>query len=197
MFLSYKKTKKGFTLIELLVVISIIGLLSSVVMGSLNSARIKARDTVRKMDLDQLQNALALYYQDNGKYPSTGAYDGDYYNTYDTGEMWFGVNPCSDDAKTTSGSGGYIPDLAPKYIPVLPVDPSKKTGGCDGYIYSSDGKEYKILSHATPETGWPNEGQKYFDQRRPTWAWAVYSSNICGNYEYACDYEPQPYQCCW
>src|SRR3989338_3344657 len=54
-------SRRGFTLIELLVVISIIGLLSSVVLTSLNSTRQKARDSVRKSDLKQLQLAMNLY----------------------------------------------------------------------------------------------------------------------------------------
>ncbi len=62
----------GFTLIELLVVIAIIGLLSSVVLASLNSARQKGRDARRVADLKQLQVALELYYssQGNPAYPS-------------------------------------------------------------------------------------------------------------------------------
>src|SRR3989338_3128827 len=52
----------GFTLIELLVVISIIGLLSSVVLASLNNARAKARDTRRIQDFKQISTALYLYY---------------------------------------------------------------------------------------------------------------------------------------
>lgn len=52
----------GFTLIELLVVIAIIGILSSVVLASLNTARLKARDARRISDVGQLQLALAVYY---------------------------------------------------------------------------------------------------------------------------------------
>jgi len=52
----------GFTLIELLVVIAIIGILSSVVLTSLTSARAKGRDARRISDISQLRLALELYY---------------------------------------------------------------------------------------------------------------------------------------
>ncbi len=60
---------KGFTLIELLVVISIIGVLSSVVLASLNTARAKARDAKRKMDMKTISTALQLYYDKFGVMP--------------------------------------------------------------------------------------------------------------------------------
>lgn len=63
-----KQKKEGFTLIELLVVIAIIGLLSSVVLASLNSARKKARDTKRKEDLKQIEMALEFNYDKHGAY---------------------------------------------------------------------------------------------------------------------------------
>ncbi|PIP73984.1 MAG: hypothetical protein COW88_00205 [Candidatus Lloydbacteria bacterium CG22_combo_CG10-13_8_21_14_all_47_15] len=67
--MQYRNTKKGFTLIELLVVIAIIGILSSVVLASLNSAREKSRDAKRVSDIKQLQLALELYFDANGEYP--------------------------------------------------------------------------------------------------------------------------------
>lgn len=65
--------QRGFTLIELLVVIAIIGLLASVVLVSLNSARAKSRDAKRVSDMRQFANALEMYYNDNPSvgYPST------------------------------------------------------------------------------------------------------------------------------
>lgn len=67
----FKKSAKGFTLIELLVVIAIIGILSSVVLASLNTARLKSRDTRRVADVKQLQLALQLYFDAHGNYPAT------------------------------------------------------------------------------------------------------------------------------
>jgi len=67
----FKNRKSGFTLIELLVVIAIIGILSSVVLASLNSARQKSRDANRISDIKQIQLALELYYDSNNNYPVT------------------------------------------------------------------------------------------------------------------------------
>lgn len=68
------RSTRGFTLIELLVVIAIIGILSSVVLASLNSARKKGRDARRISDMKQIQLALELYYDNNQSYPEgTGA----------------------------------------------------------------------------------------------------------------------------
>jgi prepilin-type N-terminal cleavage/methylation domain-containing protein len=59
----------GFTLIELLVVIAIIGLLSTLSVLALNAARARSRDAKRISDVQQLQTALEMYYNDINDYP--------------------------------------------------------------------------------------------------------------------------------
>lgn len=72
-----KKKIQGFTLIELLVVVSIIGLLITVSMFTLNISRIKSRDARRMADLVLIQKALDLYYHDNVSYPAVNAAQSD------------------------------------------------------------------------------------------------------------------------
>ncbi|MES2436580.1 MAG: type II secretion system protein [Patescibacteria group bacterium] len=57
-----KNIKKGFTLIELLVVIAIIGILSAVVLASLNTARTKAADASVKANLANARAEAELFY---------------------------------------------------------------------------------------------------------------------------------------
>lgn len=67
------KNIAGFTLIELLVVVSLIGVLATLVLANLNSARERARDATRKSDLRNIQTALRLYYNDNNGYPQSSS----------------------------------------------------------------------------------------------------------------------------
>jgi len=69
MLTKYMSNKnKGFTLIELLVVIAIIGLLSSVVMSSVNEARVKGADAAIKSNTSSIRSQAALVYDANGNY---------------------------------------------------------------------------------------------------------------------------------
>jgi prepilin-type N-terminal cleavage/methylation domain-containing protein len=62
------KRNKGFTLIELLVVIAIIGVLASVVLASLNSARNKGSDAAIKSGLANMRSEAEIYYDTNSGY---------------------------------------------------------------------------------------------------------------------------------
>ncbi len=105
------RNKKGFTLIELLVVVSIISLLASVVLASVNSARSKGRDARRLEDLQQIRNALELYANDhNGSYPDLYSYNTYFWisdNNYPVG----GVYPSPPCSAISGGLQGYLPNL--------------------------------------------------------------------------------------
>jgi len=150
--------QKGFTLIELLVVIAIIGILASVVLASLNSARARARDAKRLSDLKQIQTALNLYYADYGAYPSTVG----------TPSIWRGN--CSNlGSYGTTGATAYIPNLAPTYIAELPLDP-KSPGGSSCYIYQSNGTEYMFLVNQTVEGTVPETLKRPYAPTAKTYA---------------------------
>lgn len=117
--------KQGFTLIELLVVISIIGVLSSIVLISINSARDKASNAYENNNIEQLVTAINLYLTENNSYPTSGG-------------TWQCVG-------VTTGTcwGGYFPavDLNTKLIGYisarpLPKDPAIIASGVY-YLYNA------------------------------------------------------------
>ncbi|MDE2031107.1 MAG: prepilin-type N-terminal cleavage/methylation domain-containing protein [Patescibacteria group bacterium] len=147
------KNNEGFTLIELLVVIAIISILSSIILASISSARARSRDAVRKQEMKQIQSALEMYYIDHNAYPSSlGAWRG-----------------AASYGGWGTGANGYIPGLVPKYISVLPLDPANTL---DGFLYQSNGTNYKLLSNLSPES-YPSAGESFYDLIRPTSAWMV------------------------
>lgn len=156
------KQNYGFTLVEVLVVTSIIGILAGVVLSNLNDSRGKAMDAIRQQSLREMESALELYYLDNGQYPSTAG-------------VWRGISDNGGNRSTT-GATGYIPDLAPKYMDELPIDPLRQTSGWSGYLYRSiDGTNYKLLSHAIGPHTFPTLGKPFYDPVRPTTALMICS----------------------
>ncbi len=124
--------RKGFTLIELLVVIAIIGLLSTLAVVALGSAREKSRDARRLSDIKQIQTALELFYTDNNSYPtSTVAIDLGTAQYACLNQSGFGAAGCTD-----------------AYMGLVPEDPGNNTT----YEYlSADGSAYSITSELEGE----------------------------------------------
>jgi len=122
------QNKKGFTLIELLVVIAIIGLLSTLAVVALNSARQKSRDSKRVADIKQIQTALELYFADSTSgYPATNVMLGNTAKALCTGG-WNGAS-CSAGSTTYMG-----------LVPAAPT-PSDCTasGASNDYAYTIGG----------------------------------------------------------
>jgi len=127
-----KKYKSGFTLIELLVVIAIIGLLSTLSILALNTARARARDAKRVADVKQIQTALEMYYNDAGTYPLA--------------------------ASTTAGNP--ISYSGNTYLAAIPTPPTPANDGtcttpAPNYTYSYDtsGSSYHINYCVGAQTG--------------------------------------------
>ncbi len=169
-----KKTQKAFTLIELLVVIAIIGLLASITLVALNNARAKGKEAQRRANMKSVQTALELYYSDNNAYPSTA------------GSYWSDAPSYGGYGYT--GAGGYISNLAPTYIAQLPKDPNFGkpgaaaagsnvgcTGSSAGFIYRSDGANYKLLAHCLIDVA-PPTSDPFYDAQRPNWSIQVNSN---------------------
>ncbi len=98
-------------------VIAIIGLLSSVVFASLNSARTKARDAARLAEIQEIVKALALYYSDYNAYPDS---DFDGCGGWDNGNRTY---PLLNGRGMDTYFGGKVP-----------IDEGF-TADCQGYNY--------------------------------------------------------------
>jgi prepilin-type N-terminal cleavage/methylation domain-containing protein len=120
-----KTHKSGFTLLEILLVVGIIAILAGIVIVAINPSRqlATARDTERRSDLKQINNALLQYYIDNQKFPTSVVSD-----------------TLAEICNSGSGDGDYCPDetidlsvLVPKYLSAIPTDPKGSTATTTGY----------------------------------------------------------------
>lgn len=98
------KIKKGFTLIELLVAIAIIATLIGLAIPNFLGARGRAKDAKRKGEMQQLKNALQLYYNDYAMYPPDGN-GGGYFN-YIAGCGVDGDEVCPASCSVDFAAGG-------------------------------------------------------------------------------------------
>ncbi len=201
--------KRGFTLIELIVVIGIIAVLATMGISSYTSVRQDARNAKRKGDLKELQKTLEAYKARHGHYPPT-----DTTGAHVSGHKWHTncnyIHTLVVPNRPNKDEGtnlGWIPGLAPEFIPNLPTDPrsgrpnpersggsTTQYGACaiaanNCYKYMSNGSDYKLVAHCTPE-GELSEEDAFFDPQRNAvsggitymWAWQVSSSANTNNW---------------
>jgi len=158
------KRQRGFTLIELLVVVAIIGILATIVVVNVSNAQKKARDSKRVSDITAIGDAVKLYQLENGAYPAVNATCS--WLSYED-NVWANTGTAPPDTLCRSRTD-WVPGVAPTFISLLPEDPGPSTsykrdwnfagtnysenGPNRGYLYWSNGANYKIMAHST-ETG--------------------------------------------
>ena len=135
---------KGFTLIELLVVIAIIGILSSVVLASLNTARNRGSDAAIKADLSGARAAAELYYDSAPNSYGTQAF----INTAACGGTGAGVfsdtNMGAQVTDAVSKNGGTVGKCQANntaYVVAVPL----RTAAANAWCIDSDGRSRQIV----------------------------------------------------
>ncbi|GEM_PF-2434045 len=115
-------------------VIAIIGLLASISVIALNTARAKARDTKRVADVKQISTALELYFNDAGRYPTAAEFT--------TGSLY-----------STSTNGTTT------YMATVPLAPDPPDGNCSqannnyNYVETENGAGYQLVFCLGGRTG--------------------------------------------
>ena len=133
-YFSNKTNGKSFTLIELLVVIAIIGLLAALIIPNLTQTRAKARDARRLADLDQLQKAMELYYNDHNHYP-----------------IWESGCLEEEDNPLITGTPSSPAFFTAQYLARIPKDPLPNKY-CYYYKSDSTGGNFKIAVYLEKDT---------------------------------------------
>ncbi|MEI6305165.1 MAG: prepilin-type N-terminal cleavage/methylation domain-containing protein [Candidatus Taylorbacteria bacterium] len=136
-----KSSKRGFTLIELLVVISIVSMLASVVLATVNPMRAQARDAKRKQEVHQVDLAIQSYIADNGRPPELSGCAAQISVPTSVSSGCIAVSTASISSNPSQYNAWQTlkTQLAP-YMKNLPVDPCGSNcttaGGTNlGYVY--------------------------------------------------------------
>lgn len=125
---------KGFTLVEIVVVVSIIGMLTAAAVVSVGTLREEARDKTRAASLQQLQLAITAYHaQNDNTYPTPGCSAGP--------TDWVGPGTMTGEVSCDN----YIEGIVPDFMSALPTDPKGESKDLEGFMYRSDGTDYKVL----------------------------------------------------
>ena len=143
------KLNKGFTLIELLVVIAIIGILSSVVLASLNTARDKGSDAAVKANLNGARPQAELYYDDNSNsYVGVclAASTGDIAPAVTAAASATGATYTEGNAVDPTASAATCHDASNGWAAMAPLNSSTTEGWCVDSTGFSGNAAYSVLT---------------------------------------------------
>ena len=141
------RKNQGFTLIELLVVIAIIGILSSVVLASLNTARGKGANAAVKSNLNNVRAQAELWYDTKGgTYAGVCAAAG---NASHIGGILTGIEAASQ-AGTGNTTSDACFDSASAWAASAPLKVAETGGGF--WCVDSTGQS-KVQAAAVTTTG--------------------------------------------
>ncbi len=155
-----KNNKGGFTLIELMVVISIIALLSSVVLASLQSAKKRSNDATVRQELLQVRSWMELQRDTNGSYANAfGATAlGSAVQTTDgvNGVNYFAFGP------TSGVSGGVTTNLCST------INDTQLKNVCTDIVKNSANATIPVLLIGGPQTTWATHNQYSIQAQVPS-----------------------------
>jgi type II secretory pathway pseudopilin PulG len=156
----------GFAIMYIVigVAVSILLITTGVVLANSPAKQAQSLDNQRQLDLTVIQHALDEYAGNhNGQYPTTAIspdfaqFDNHQPQCFECGLADYQQNGVTDVPFTKDN---WIPDLVDQgYLPTLPLDPQtglahaglcQASGWPRGYIYFSNGQDYKLLAYCTP-----------------------------------------------
>lgn len=182
-----QKTRAGFTLIELLVAIAIVGVLSGVVLQSLNSARAKSRNAQRLTEIDQLNKAFEL--------SATGGTNALPTTTISPTNYYICLGLTADTSPTCGGlatTGGTVAqnNLATAINTIVSNNLANKVIPRDSSFLTNIGTAYLYRSNLTPPAGITTDPGAYL-------SWVVESTVTpsCGRGQMATDSVTNGRQC--
>lgn len=119
------RSRSGFTILEALIVLAVFGLLATIAVYSLNTARARTRDAQRLSDVSVLRSALNQYYLENNTFPLSSG-------------VLLGQPGTKTDVFTGSGFAAGGEAQGRTYLERVPVGPKanefyKYHGGANGY----------------------------------------------------------------